>query len=43
MVTMASEEQNSGGAYQYVTLSDEVTQDYIKMFKEVELLYLSKR
>jgi len=34
MVTMASEEQNSGGAYQYVTLSDEVTQDYIKMFKE---------
>ena len=31
---MSEAEQKSGGAYSYVTLSDEVTQDYIKMFKE---------
>lgn len=31
---MAEEEQKLGGAYQYVTLSDKVTQEYIKMFKE---------
>ena len=31
---MAEDVQKDGGAYSYVTLSDEVTQDYIKMFKE---------
>ena len=31
---MAETESKIGGAYQYVTLSDEVTQEYIKMFKE---------
>ncbi len=31
---MAEEVQKDGGTYQYVTLSDKVTQDYITMFKE---------
>lgn len=31
---MAEDKEKVGGAYSYVTLSDEVTNDYIKMFKE---------